>query len=395
MGNYTSTKETNGLLFKEGKVFNAILNIMENLKVEKNGVELDETTGEVKYRYIKIGDLRVALKPLLVQNKCMIRKVEAVKCFRDRKQSKSGVWINIDVVENSYIIQSMEDCSFVMGTGRGEGSGWGDSAVTLAEADAFKNFIGNTFCLVTDEESANVDDNNKVENTETENEPVKKRKRRTKAEIEAEKEKESENKTNEVEKTTSENKTESVEEPKISNPPVKLVAPEPKNEIVKNIDKNIDCETDNGVPVELPKEAFEEAKQMDKPISVEAKEPVEQKEEEPSEDMTEKVEAVEEPKEPVEEQEIEEATEPTEEQVSSDEEIKAYANIICPIQNRHVNGKTFEDVCGMALNNVSEADKAARNCIIYVSSHPERFEEKAPEFVKACMLAASKFNLVA
>ena len=26
MGNYTSTKETNGLLFEEGKVFNAILN---------------------------------------------------------------------------------------------------------------------------------------------------------------------------------------------------------------------------------------------------------------------------------------------------------------------------------------------------------------------------------
>ena len=209
MGNYTSTKETNGLLFKEGKVFNAILNIMENLKVEKNGVELDETTGEVKYRYIKIGDLRVALKPLLVQNKCMIRKVEAVKCFRDRKQSKSGVWINIDVVENSYIIQSMEDCSFVMGTGRGEGSGWGDSAVTLAEADAFKNFIGNTFCLVTDEESANVNEDNKVENTETENETVKKRKRRTKAEIEAEKEKENKKEMKEVEKTTSEEKIDS------------------------------------------------------------------------------------------------------------------------------------------------------------------------------------------
>ena len=391
MGNYTtSTKETNELSFKDGKVFNAILDIMENLNVKKNGVELDDETGEVKYRYIKIGDLREALKPLLIKNKCMIRKIEAIKCFRDRKQSKSGVWINIDVVENSYIIQSLEDCSYVMGTGRGEGSGWGDSAVTLAEADAFKNFIGSSFCLVTDEESVNVETDDKAKNTETENEPVKKHKRRTKAEIEAEKE--SENKANENEETFSENKTESVEEPKISNPPVKLVAPEPKNEIVKNIDKNIDCEADDGVPVELPKKAFEEAKKLDKPISVEAKEPVEQKEE-PSEDIYEKVEVAEEPTEPVEEQEPEEAIEPTEEQMSSDDEIKAYANVICPIKNRYVNGKTFEDVCGMALNNASEADKAARNCIIYVSSHPDRFKEKAPEFVKACMLAATKFNL--
>ena len=372
MGNYVSTKEvTNGLCFKEGKVFEAILNIMEELTVPKNGEELDKETGEVKYRYIKIGDLREALKPLLLHNKCIIRKVEAIKFFRDRKQNRYGTWVNIDVIENSYILQSIEDGSYIIGTGRGEGSDWGDSSVKLAEADAFKNFIGSTFCLVTDDEST-------TEEIET---PVKKRKRRTKAEIEADKAKESEV----AEKTTK-------EDSQIVNPAVKLVAPEPTNEIVKNIDKNIDCEVDGGVPLELPKEAFKEADNLRKPISVEGIEPAEVKEkEEPS--AEENVETVN--TEVSEEETPTETEEPTEETVSSDEEIKNYANVVCPIQNRFVNGKTFEEVCGMALTNNSEADKAARSCIVYVSSHPERFIEKAPEFVKACMLAVGKFELAA
>jgi hypothetical protein len=374
MSNYESTKKvTDGLCFKDGKVFDAVLNIMNELNVPKNGVELDKDTGEVKYRYIKIGDLREALQPLLITNKCMIRKIESSKFFRDRKQNKYGTWVNIDVIENSYIFQSLEDGSFIIGTGRGEGSDWGDSSVTLAEADAFKNFIGNTFCLVTDDES---------EETEySDNTPVKKRKRRTKAEIEADKAKAE----SEVSEKTAK------EEPKIVNPAVKLVAPVPTNEIVKNIDKNIDCEADNGVPVELPKEAFKEAQTLSKLVSVETVEPAEvkEKEEPSSEEKVENVETEISPEKPV------ETEEPTEETVSSDEEIKAYASVICPIQNRFVNGKTFEEVCGMAITNNSEAEKAARSCIVYVSSHPERFQEKAPEFVKACTLAANKFSLVA
>ena len=369
MENYTSTKVTNGLCFKEGKVFTAILNIMQELSVPRNGVELDKESGEVKYTYIKIGDLREKLKPLLIDNKCMLRKVESVKYYRDRKQNKFGTWMNIDVVENTYIIQSLEDASYVVGTGRGEGSDWGDSSVTLAVAVAFKNFIGNTFCLVTDD-----DDSQNAENL-TEH-------------IEQNTEKKIQN-----EKTTE--KVEAKVESKITNPAIKLTPPEPTNDIVKNIDKNVDCEKDGGVPLELPNEAYKEAEKLSKPISVES---IEQKEvEEKDETSNKEDDAIEESSddianEPIEEQE---SKEPTEQTVASDEEIKAYAGVICSIPSRFVNGKRFDEICNMAIQNNSEAEKAARNCITFVASHPERFKEKIPEFLKACMLAAKKFDFVA
>ncbi len=391
----TSNEVTEGIGFKEGKVFEAILNIMKELEVQKNGVELDKETGEVKYRYIKISDLRAVLKPLLIKNKCMIRKTKASKMMRDRKQNKWGTWVNIDVVENTYILQSLEDGSFIIGTGRGEGSDWSDSSCTLSEADAFKNFIGTTFSLVTDDDSEVSDD------SITESEEPKKRKRRTKAEIEADKAKE---------KAESESKeaTEIAEspakgEPEIANPAVKLVAPEPTNEVVKAIDKNIDCEADGGVPLELPKEAFEEAevtKELaDKPVSVEPIEPVEKAEKEEPSPEVESVNteagssdgpfSMEEPEEEA------PAEEPTEETVSSDDEIKAFANVTCPVQNRHVFGKTFEEVCRMAITNNSESDIAARNCLVFVATHQEQTAGKWPEFAKACALAVAKFNLAA
>lgn len=372
MENYTGAKKevvTNGFGFKEGKVFEDVLNIMEELKVPRNGKELDKDTGEVLFTYIKIEDLREALKPLLIKNKCMIRKVSAVKCYRDRKQNKWGTWVNIDVVENQYILQSLEDGSYIVGTGRGEGSDWGNSSVTLAEADAYKNFIGSTFCLVTDDESK--DDNNKEE-------------------LESDKKK----KELEVEKADSEIRSEKEVKTEliIKNPVVKLEAPVPSNEVVKSIDKNIDCEKDGGVPLELPKEAFDNANAKDKPISVESiatVEPIEHASE--NESVAEEAE----PEESTEEIIGTESIEPTEEMVASDDEIKAYANVICPVKGKAIVGKTFEVLCEMAVSNTSDDEMTARRCICYVATHQENFMEKTPEFAKACILAVEKFNFIA
>ena len=287
----------------------------------------------------------------------MIRKVSAIKFFRDRKQNKFGTWVNVDVVENQYILQSLEDGSYIVGTGRGEGADWGSSSVTLAEADAFKNFVGNTFCLVTDsnaEEVKSANTNKKPDKAMKENVPEM--------------------------------------EPVIVNPVVKLKPPVPSNEVVQQIDKNIDCDADGGKPLELPKEAFGDANSMNKPISAEPIEPSAAKE-----TVKENAAALEagEIQEKTQEESVKEETEPSEEVVSSDSEIKSFANVICPVRSKAIVGKTFEEICAMAISNSTNDEITARKCLIYVASHTKNFEEKAPDFAKACVLAVKKFNLAA
>lgn len=347
--------------FKAGKVNDAIIGIMDELKVAKNGKALDKE-GKLLYTFIQLSDLREALQPLLKKYKCVIRKGKS-KNFRDRKQNPWGNWVNIDVIETPFILQSLEDGSYLVGYGKGEGSDWGSSASRLASADAYKDFIGTTFCLVTDDELPNENMSQKPEIINEEKQVS-------------------------VETTAQAESQKTITTPQYEvKPSVKLKAPEPTNPVVQAISKNISPE--EGEALTLPEEAVRE-QQVKESVNTDA-EPVEPKE------VTEKNEPAEietqaEPKEPTEDVETEAPMEPEEDTIELDEKLKKLANIICPIANRFVNGKTFEEICTMALTCSTEAEQRAKDCVLFVARNPERFSQKAPQFAEACKLAVQKFG---